>query len=191
MSYITDGFDDEVAALLQNGMVGVLPTDTIYGISAQALNEQAVERIHRLKLRDSGKPLIVLISDIKMLDMLSISGQEASLVGEYWPGALSLEFAASDSPFWLHRGQKHFAIRMPNHPQLLSLIDKVGPIVSTSVNLQAQQSVDSIHEAKNIFGEQLDFYVDVGQLNNLPSTIAVIEEGRIKVVRPGAVKINT
>lgn len=190
MSYTTDSFDDNVVSLLQNGGVGVIPTDTIYGISARALDEQAVERIHKLKSRDSGKPLIVLISDYKMLDQLSISGEEANHVKKYWPGGISLEFQTPDAPAWLHRGQKHFAIRMPDHPQLLSLIDKVGPIVSTSVNLQSQKSVNSIQEANNIFGEQIDFYIDVGELNNSPSTIAIIEKGQLVAVRTGAVELK-
>ena len=190
MSYVTDSFDDEVVRLLQKGGVGLVPTDTIYGLSAKALDQSAVERIHKLKSRDSGKPLIVLISDLKMLDLLSISLEQADLVKKYWPGPLSLEFQTPKSPVWLHRGLKHFAIRLPNHPELLELIKRIGPLVSTSANLQGQNPVHSLGEAEALFGDKLDFYINAGQLDNPPSTLAVVKNGRLHVTRQGAVKIN-
>jgi len=167
-----------------------MPSDTIYGLSARALDEQAVERIHKLKERDSNKPCIVLISDLKMLNMLSISPEQAKLVEPYWPGPISLEFDASASPTWLHRGNNFFAIRMPNFPELLDVIRKVGPIISTSANLQGREPAKSALEAKEIFGEKLDFYVDTGELHNQPSTLVKAANGKLEVIRPGAVKIK-
>ncbi|HET9721591.1 MAG TPA: L-threonylcarbamoyladenylate synthase [Candidatus Saccharimonadales bacterium] len=190
VSYVTDKFDDRVVELLRDGAVGLLPSDTIYGLSCRALDKAAVERIHKLKGRDSNKPLIVLIADTKMLDLLSISGNQAKQVEPYWPGAISLEFQAPSSPHWLHRGFKHFAIRVPDYPELRDLIRQVGPIVSTSANLQGQQPVASVAAAQEFFGDKLDFYVDVGELDNPPSTLAILENGRLKTVRQGAVKIE-
>lgn len=126
-----------------------------------------------------------------MLDLLSISPGQAEIVKNYWPGALSLEFHTPTAPEWLHRGLKHFAIRMPNYANLRDLISKVGPVVSTSANLQGRPPVASVAEAKEVFGDRLDFHVDVGELNNPPSTLAVVENGKLKVVRQGAVQINT
>jgi L-threonylcarbamoyladenylate synthase len=191
VAYITDSFDDEVARLLKQGGAGLLPTDTIYGLSCRALDERAVERLHKLKERDSNKPFIVLISDIKMLDLLSISKEQASVIKKYWPGALSLEFQTPSAPKWLHRGLYHFAIRMPDYPELRKLIDQVGPIVSTSANLQGEPPFNSVDKARQVFGGKLDFYVDVGELNNPASTLAVIKDGLLVVERQGAVKINS
>lgn len=190
MSYLTDSFDEKVVELLKHGGVGLLPSDTIYGISCMALEKEAVERVHKLKSRDSNKPFIVLISDVKMLDLLSISKVDAKSVNQYWPGPLSVVFPALNAPEWLQLGTKTLAVRLPNKPDLLSLISKVGPIVSTSSNLQGEQPASSEKEAQQIFGDKLDFYVDVGKLDNPPSTLAVIENGKLKVVRQGAVKIR-
>jgi L-threonylcarbamoyladenylate synthase len=190
VSYVTDRFDDEVVRLLKTGGAGLLPSDTIYGLSCLALDGSTVEKLHRLKARDGNKPFIVLISDIKMLDLLSISKDQADVVKRYWPGALSLEFQTPNAPAWLHRGLNHFAIRMPDYPDLLQLIDQVGPIVSTSANLQGETPVNSVAEARQKFGDQLDFYVDAGELNNPPSTLAVVKDGRLLVERQGAVKID-
>jgi L-threonylcarbamoyladenylate synthase len=190
VAYVADGLDDKVVELLKKGDVGLIPTDTIYGLSARALDEAAVERIHTIKGRDAGKPLIVLISDIKMLDLLSISAGQARIIERYWPGRLSFEFQAPDAPAWLHRGQNHFAIRLPDYEDLRNLIRKAGPIVSTSANKQGGEPARSIQEAQALFGDKLDFYVDAGRLDNPPSTLAEFKNGQLRVVRQGAVKIK-
>lgn len=190
MAYVTDKFDDEVVRLLKQGSVGLLPTDTIYGLSCRALDHQAVKRVHRLKNRRAHKPFIVLISDIKMLNLLSISAKQANPVKEYWPGALSVIFEAKETPDWLQLGSKTLAVRQPDYPQLLELIDKVGPIISTSANLENESPADSLEQAQKIFGDELDFYVDAGNLAGLPSSLASLSESKLKLLRQGAVRIK-
>jgi L-threonylcarbamoyladenylate synthase len=189
VSYVTDGFDDKVARLLKQGAVGLLPTDTIYGLSARALDKTSVAKLHKLKDRSSHKPFIILVSDLKMLDLLSISLDQVKLVEKYWPGALSVIFT-SDAPDFLTRGTGSLAVRMPDQPDLSRLIDKVGPIVSTSANLEGEMPVRNIAEARKVFGNKLDFYVDAGELDNPPSTLAVMQDGKLEVIRQGAVKID-
>jgi L-threonylcarbamoyladenylate synthase len=190
VSYVTDGFDYKVINLLQQGGVGLLPTDTVYGLSCSALDQNAVAQLHKIKERDSAKPFIILISNLKILNMLSISENQANVVKKYWPGALSVIFPAPSAPSWLQLGFQSLAVRLPAHTELTDLINKVGPIVSTSANLQSEPLVHSAQEAQKIFDNQLDFYVDVGQLDNPPSTLALLENGQLKVVRQGAVKIE-
>lgn len=189
MSYITDSFDDEIIRLLKQGKAGLLPSDTIYGLSAKALDKAAVSKLHKLKDRSTHKPFIVLVSDLKMLDLLSISLSQIKLVEEYWPGPLSVIFA-SGAPDFLTRGTGSLAVRMPDSPDLTALINQVGPMVSTSANLEGEAPARSVTEARAVFSETLDFYVDVGELDNPPSTLAVIDNGKLKVVRQGAVKIG-
>ena len=189
MAYTTDSFDDEIVQRLKQGKAGLLPTDTIYGLSTRALDQTAVEYVHKLKRRDSSKPLIVLISDVKMLDLLSISVDQAGIAKDYWPGPLSIVFQAPGAPAWLRASDGSLAVRLPDHHELRVLIDKTGPLVSTSANLQGEQPVGSAKEAKELFGHRLDFYVDAGELDNPPSTLAVIENGELVVIRQGALKI--
>lgn len=190
VSYFTTKFDDEVVRLLKSGGVGFMPSDTIYGLSCRALDKKAVERIHALKRRDSGKPCIVLISKINQLKDLNIDSAQAGVMEEYWPGKISLEFNAPDAPTWLHLGLGRFAVRMPDDKELLRLIDGVGPIISTSANIQGDKPAISIEEAKEYFGDQLDFYIDSGKIHSEPSTIVIFKDGKLKVDRPGAVKIK-
>ena len=189
MSYVTDSFDDEVTRLLMRGGVGLLPTDTIYGLSCRAMDAAAVGKIHKLKNRSAHKPFIILISDIKMLDLLSISPEQAKITEQYWPGPLSV-ILSSQAPDFLTLGTASLAVRMPDSPNLIELISRTGPITSTSANLEGEQPVQSVPAAQKLFGDKLDFYVDAGNLDNPPSTLAVIKDGKLEVVRQGAAKID-
>jgi L-threonylcarbamoyladenylate synthase len=188
---IMDSMDifNGVAKKLLLGGVGVMPSDTIYGLSCLALDKKAVERIYKLKGRDSKKPVIVLISNLQMLDLLSIDKAQAEVIKKYWPGALSVVFPAANSPKWLTRGSGSLAVRWPKNPELCELIDKVGPIVSTSANPENQKPASSIDEAKEYFGNSVGFYIDGGELDSEASTIAELKDGELNVIRPGAVRI--
>jgi L-threonylcarbamoyladenylate synthase len=83
------------------------------------------------------------------------------------------------------------AVRMPDNNDLRRLIDKVGPIVSTSANLQGQVPAKNVEDAQKYFGDKLDFYVDAGKLNGEPSTLVKIENGQIIILRQGSYKIFT
>ncbi|MEK7561814.1 MAG: L-threonylcarbamoyladenylate synthase [Patescibacteria group bacterium] len=191
MSYFSDSFDREIIKLLQNGAVGFMPSDTIYGLSCRALDKTAVERVHKLKSRNSDKPCVVLISDIRQLSDLKVDQSQADTVADYWPGKISLEFDARRAPAWLHRGTGHFAIRLPDYLLLRELIRQVGPILSTSANPKGTKPANSVAAAWTYFGEGLDFYIDAGKINTEPSTIVVIKDGKLEVDRLGAVKIDT
>jgi L-threonylcarbamoyladenylate synthase len=189
MSYYTNRLDEHVVEMLKNGAVGLLPSDTIYGLSAVALNKEAVERIHELKDRDYNKPLIVLIASMEQLNSLGLNKEQAEQAQNYWPGPLSVIFKSSDIPEWLQLGNASLAVRMPDKDELRDLIAITGPIVSTSANLQGEKPAESVEEAKKYFNDYLDFYVDVGELNGQSSTLVKIENSQLKVVRQGVYKL--
>jgi L-threonylcarbamoyladenylate synthase len=190
VSYVTNRLDDEVIKLLKNGGVGFMPSDTIYGISCQALNEDAVERIYKLKYRFTDKPFIVLISSINQASLLKVPPAQMEQVKNYWPGALTLICDAPATPDWLQRGTKTLALRVPGDRALRQLIKTVGPIVSTSANLQARRPANSLAEAQNYFGDRLDFYVDVGPLAGQASTLVRPTAHGFEIIRQGTVKIR-
>lgn len=191
MAYITKSFDDEIVDLLKMGDIGLLPSDTIYGLSCIALNRASVEKIHKVKRRDKTKPFVILISRIEQLNDLGIITTDAAPALRYWPGKLTLICEASKAPDWLQMRTGTLAVRQPNYPKLRELIDKAGPIISTSANTAGGQPAASVEQAREYFGDKLDFYVDAGILIGEPSTIVKSSFKGLEVIRPGAIKIGT
>lgn len=167
-----------------------MPSDTIYGLSVRALDKAAVEKLHALKGRAQNKPFIILISNIWQLKDLGIKELSLELITKYWPGPLTIIFDAPKSPKWLHQGSGSLAVRLPKPKKLRDLIHKVGPIISTSANHEGQLPAKSADQAKKFFGEELDFYVDIGEIVAVPSTIVKLTGGKLETLREGAVKIN-
>lgn len=190
MSYGTDRLDKEIVRLLQKGGVGLLPSDTIYGLSCRALDKQAVERIHHIKRRDKNKPFVILISGMDQLKDLGITTTDAALALSYWPGKLTIICDAEKSPGWLHMGFRTLAVRQPDYPGLRELIKITGPLISTSANMQDGRPAESVFQAKKYFGDKLDFYVDAGRLSGRPSTIVRPVFDKLDVIRQGAVRIK-
>ena len=171
----------------------MIPTDTIYGISAVALDEKAVGRVYDLKNRSNKKPFIVLISSIADLGIFEIKVDDFTkkILEKYWPGKITVVLDCPSEKFsYLHFGTNALAFRIPDKKDLLNLLSKTGPLVSTSVNHPGEKPAVTIAEAKEYFGSSLDFYVDEGKLESLPSTVIRIQDGKIVVLREGAVKIN-
>lgn len=125
-----------------------------------------------------------------MLDLLSISYNQTKVIEKYWPGPLSVIFDTPAAPAWLTLGTGSLAVRFPEHPQLVELINNTGPLVSTSANTSGSYPSKTVKEVQEVFGDGLDFYVNAGELDNHPSTLALIEAGQLKIIRQGAVKIS-
>jgi L-threonylcarbamoyladenylate synthase len=188
--YKIDKFDDEIVALLRREKVGLLPTDTIYGLSCAASSRMAVERIHRIKRRDKSKPFVILISGTEQLEELGIAAAEAAPALRYWPGKLTIICKAPKAPEWLHMGTGTLAVRQPDYPELIELIRQTGSLVSTSANLAGGEPAVTAAVAEEYFGDRLDFYVDAGPLKGQPSTIARKNfKNGLEVIRQGSVHI--
>lgn len=184
----------KAAQILKRGGVGVIPTDTIYGIVAPALNENAVERVYALRKRSPDKPCIILISSIDDLKLFNINLDEKTkdFLEKIWPNKVSVILACPNAKFYyLHRGTKTLAFRLPHFALLTSLLHKTGPLIAPSANFEGEPPAQTIEEAKKYFGDKVDFYLDAGKLNSLPSTLIEIENNEIKVLREGTVVMSS
>lgn len=182
--------DPQVVKLLCNGKVGILPTDTIYGIVCQAADETAAARLYDLKKREN-KPGTVIAADIEQLVELGVPRRYLKAVEQFWPNPISIIIPCSDNLQYLHLGKKGLAIRLPKETVLINLLQKTGPLLTTSANHPGEPPANTIEEAKQYFGDQVDFYVDGGDLSNRPaSTIIRIIDDEIEVIRQGAVKLD-
>jgi L-threonylcarbamoyladenylate synthase len=176
----------KIVKILKNGGVGVLPTDTIYGILGSALKKETVERIYRIRKREKTKPFIVLISKISDLKIFGVKVKpfQKKLIKRFWPGPFSLIFDCKNKRFsYLHRGKKSLAFRIPKPKWLRSFLEETGPLVAPSANLAGEPFAKTIKEAKKYFGKKVDFYLDFGKIDKTPSTVIDIRKKKIKIIR--------
>ena len=176
------------------GGVGIMPTDTVYGVAASALMPAAVERLYILKKRDAGKPPVVIIASVSDLKKfgIKITRQQDAFLETVWPGPVSIILPLKSKRFvYLHRGKKSVAFRLPADAELRKLLRKTGPLATSSANIQARKPAQTIREARKYFGEVSDFYLNWGPRRGLPSTIVKVESAKIKVLRQGAVHVET
>ncbi len=177
--------------LQKPGAIGVIPTDTVYGVVARAADPQAVERLYRLKAREH-KPGTIIAANIDQLSSLGLKHRYLKAVEQFWPGAVSIIIPAADPTLdYLHQGQRALAVRVPDQPELVKLLQKTGPLLTSSANHPGQPTSTTIDQAKAYFDQEVDFYIDGGDLSHhQPSTIIRVIDDAIEVLRPGAVKID-
>lgn len=178
---------DKVIKSLRLGQIGVLPTDTLYGLVGQALNQETVERIYQTKNRQPDKPFIILISsatDLKTFG-IKINSATQNFLSTVWPGPTSIILPVNQKGLvkkfsYLHRGTGFLAFRLPKNKILREIIKKTGPLVAPSANPEGQKPAQTTTEAKKYFGQQVDFFLSIGKkLAGQPSRLIKVENGQI------------
>jgi L-threonylcarbamoyladenylate synthase len=154
------------AKILQKGGVVAFPTDTVYGLGSDAFNSTAVERIYGIKNRPKHRQLPLLIADAERLTTLANPIPEIAwfLARRFWPGGLTLVLTKIDSlPAYLASGPA-IAVRVPNHPACLALIQRLGnPIIGTSANISGQPAALTAEEVGQQLGGKIDFIINGGK----------------------------
>lgn len=182
--------DPHVGMLLRDGNVGVIPTDTVYGLVCGAGDQVAVERLFTVKPR-TNQPGTVLAASIEQLVELGITRRYLTAVADYWPNPLSIIIPCEDNLAYLHMGLRSLAVRIPADEQLRALLEISGPLMTTSANQPGEPTAATIAQAADYFGDTVDFYVDAGELGERPpSTIIRIIDDAIEILRPGAITID-
>lgn len=176
---------DKIADILSSSGVVVIPTDTIYGIVGSALNPQIVEKIYKLRKRNLLKPMIILISSLDDLEKfeIKISLSQKEFLKKNWPNPLSVVLECNSKKFsYLHRGTNSLAFRMPKDENLLNLLKKTGPLVAPSANLEGEKPSESIDQAREYFGKEVDLYIDGGIIKASSSTLIKLNKGGEAIV---------
>lgn len=184
--------DKQLVAELMSGGVGVLPTDTLYGLVCRAVDTEAVTKLYALKNREN-KPGTVIAADAQQLKSLGLSGKHINAASVYWPGPISVLLEAGDNLQTLTQSKPELACRVVSGPsQLLNVLSATGPLLTTSANFPGEQVANNLQEAEHYFGQSIDFYVDGGDMSrNTPSTLIRITESGPEVLRAGAGTIST
>jgi L-threonylcarbamoyladenylate synthase len=179
-----------VAALAAGGLI-VFPTETLYGIGADARSAAAVARLVRVRGRDEGKPILLLVRDLAMAATVAADVPPAArrLAARFWPGPLTLVLPARDDlPAALTAGTGTIGVRAPGHAVAAALVEGLGgPVTAPSANPPGAAPSRRVAEARAYFGDAVAVYVDGGELPGGVSTVAAVEGDRVRVLRAGAV----
>lgn len=182
--------DKSVFKCLRTGGIGILPTDTVYGLVGLANNPRVLQRIFEVKHREH-TPGTIIAASVDQLVELGLHRRYLTAVEQYWPGALSVIVPCGMALEYLHMGKHSIAVRIPDAPELCALLMRTGPLMTTSANEPGQPTATTIAGAQAYFGDRVDFYVDGGDLSGRPpSTIIRIVDDAIEIIRGGAVHIN-
>lgn len=181
-------FPKKIISVLKKGGVGVVPTDTIYGIVARARDPKAVARVYRIRARNPKKPCIILIGAMRDLSLfdIQITSPMRKILRRAWPGKVSVILRCPHKKFrHLHRGTKTLAFRLPAGEKWRTLLRSTGPLIAPSANHEGEPPATTIGEAKKYFGDQVDFYVSAPRrLLGKPSKILRIEKDKEVIMRP-------
>lgn len=187
-----EGTIEAVAEALRSGKLAVLPTETVYGLAADATNPRAVASLYAAKGRPSFNPLIAHVDSLEMAQACGIfSDLAAQLANRFWPGPLTLVVPqARDCPVaaLATSGLDTIAIRLPAHPVMRAVVAALGrPVVAPSANLSGRLTATRLEDALADLGEAVAIAVDDGACRlGIESTIVACTGGTAKMLRPGA-----
>ena len=187
-----DAAVSELVKILLKGGVAAIPTETCYGLAADATNGKAVEKIYSLKGRRFSKPVSIFVSDSKTAEKyFSLSEKERLLIKKFMPGPLTLVATKrknSNLASNLSKSGK-IAFRISSHSFVRKFVSKFGkPITATSANISGKKENYSAAEITRIFSGKIDAIVDYGNLKrNPPSTVVAMENNKIRILRKGKI----
>lgn len=182
----------EALATVRSGGVIVFPTETFYGLGADALNEAAVRRVASLKGRDPENPIPLIISDMEMLKDITteLPPLAERLMHHFWPGPLTLVLPAKKGiPTLLMNRDGGVGVRISSHPVASALVKDLGcPLTATSANLTGKGPARTIEEARSYFSSQVGIFLDGGKLEGKKgSTVVAIHRDQLKIIRDGEI----
>jgi len=182
---------DAAVHAVSRGEVIVLPTDTVYGVGADAFSPDAVARLLAAKGRDRQTPPPVLIPSVRTVDGLArdVSVAARALMDSFWPGPLTVIVHAQPSLAWdLGDTRGTVALRVPDHGAALALLARTGPLAVTSANLTGKAAATSAEDAREQLGPAVSVYLDAGDSPlGIASTIIDATGPALRVVRDGGV----
>jgi L-threonylcarbamoyladenylate synthase len=180
------------AEVVARGGVLAIPTESSYGLAADPRSRRGVEAIYRLKSREAGKPLPVVVAGVGQLVLLGVdaAAPEAARAARCWPAALTvvLPLAPEAPPLPAAAGGRSVAVRVPDHPELRALLAVTGPLTATSANPSGGEPILDPHAAASFLTGADAVLVDAGLLpGGPPSTLIAFDGPHLRILRPGRV----
>ncbi len=184
---------EKVVEILKSGGVVAVPTETVFGLVADARNEEAVKRIFMIKERPETKPFTAFVKDIESIKKLgeySHAGVE-NLIERFMPGPLTIILKAKpDVPAPIVSDEGKVGVRIPDHPVVKEILEKIDfPLASTSANISGKPPLFSFKDVKRILGDKVDYVVEEDADGKLPSTVLDVSENVPVLKRKGPVSL--
>lgn len=181
---------DKLRQVLETGGAVVLPTETVYGLFAKALDENAVNLVYKLKRRPRDKAMNLNVASYE--EILKYSQNPPfflkKVYNSFMPGSLTIILKSNNNvPFWVNSGLGTVGFRVPKHDKTLTLIKETGPLIGPSANLSGSESGCCFDEIRTSFGEELLGYADDAALTGIDSTILDLSGDKAKILRQGAI----
>ena len=181
---------EKIKQELEKGKAVVLPTETVYGLFAKALDEKAVDHVYQLKRRPRDKALNLNVAGLD--DILNFSKNQPpylqQLVDHFLPGPLTIILEANERvPYWVNSDMATVGFRMPSHPVTLELIREFGPLIGPSANLSGQASGVSFYKILQDFDQEVLGIEDDAFLTGQDSTILDLSSDKVKILRQGSI----
>jgi len=184
-------FETEAAAAIKKGHVVLCPTDTVYGLVADAANQEAVEKLFLIKKRHRDKPIPLFVEDIATAKKLAfVNKEQEAFLRQVWPGKVTVVLKRKKTalPKMLFGREKTIGLRIPNYPLIAFLLKKLkGPLTATSANISGRPSSTKIQKVLWQFANQKvkpDLIIDAGDLQkSAPSTVIDLTKKKPKTLR--------
>ena len=186
---------EQAAELIKQGKIVVFPTETVYGIGTNGLDENAVRRLYEVKQRPLNKPISLLVSNMEMVNLIAkdITEVEYKIMEKFFPGPLTIILKKKDIvPDIVTAGQDTVGVRMPSGEIARKLVEIAGvPIAAPSANITGQPSGTNVQEIKKSFERKVDFFIDGGESElGVSSTIVKVVDGKSQILRQGSITLE-
>ena len=182
---------EKIVKVINDGGLVISPTDTIYGIMADALNDEAIRRVFEVKQRPYNKPLLLLMDSFEMVESYTekLSEKEKELMNGFWPGLVTIILKKNDKVSDLITSNMDtVGIRIPNNKDLLEVIRRLKrPVISTSANITGTEVITSTKLLEKDLIDNIDYIEDGGEVNNISSSIVRVDDDKIVVLREGII----
>lgn len=182
---------EKICEVLNNGGLVITPTDTIYGIMGDALNEETIKRVFEVKKRPYSKPLLLLMDSIEMVEEYTkdISKNERIIMNKFWPGLVTIILKKNDKiSNLITANNETVGIRIPDNKDLLEIIRRLKrPVISTSSNITGTEVITSTKMLEAELVNNIQYVEDGGELDNVSSTIIRIDDDKLNVLREGKI----
>ena len=179
----------DLVNVIKKGGVVLIPTDTIYGISCDATNIDAIKKVYDIKERNYNNPLLILVSSIEMLNeyVKEINDTEKELIDMFWPGKLTILLKKNNKiDNLVTAGSEYVGVRIPDNKYLIDMIEKIGkPLISTSANKSGDEPVINPSILDDEILSKFDYIDNAGDLIASSSTLVQVDGKYVKILRDG------